>query len=224
LWDRPREERAERAKGFTDMNRFTVIAVIAAAVAITGCKKKEEGNKPAATDKPVTGPAAPGAEMPAAGSMAAPGAGSMAAPGAGSMAAGSMDPATGGTVGSAAPTDPAMGAPPAGPAPTDAEFEAMMGKAVVMFTAMGAAADKSGGDCGKLAESLDKVMTDNQDFIGMAKKYKGNPETDKKGEEWMKAHQDQVMGPMMKVAGAGQKCSTDAKFQAVMAKLGALGN
>lgn len=201
------------------MNRLTVIAMLAAAIAITGCKKKDEGNKPATTEKPAAGSAAGSAVVPAGGSAVAPAGGSAAM----------VDPAAGSAAvpagGSAVAVDPAAGAPAAGgPAPTEAEFEAMMGKAVAMFTAMGDAADKSGGDCGKLAESLEKVMADNKDFIEQAKKYKDNPDMDKKGEEWMKAHQDQVMGPMMKVAGAGQKCAGDAKFMAVMEKLGELGN
>lgn len=206
------------------MKRLTLLAMFAAAtVAVTGCKKKDDANK--ASEKP-----AAGSTGSAAGSMAAPAggsaAGSMAAPAGGSAAP--ADPAAGtmgSAAGSAAPADPAAGAPAAGgPAPTDAEFEAMMGKAVAMFKAMGDAADASGGDCGKLAGALEKVMADNKDFIEQAKKYKDNPDMDKKGEEWMKAHQDQVMGPMMKVAGAGQKCAGDAKFMAVMEKLGELGN
>jgi len=108
--------------------------------------------------------------------------------------------------------------------PSDAEFEVMMEQAVAMFEAMGAAADNAGADCGKLADGLDQVMNDNSAFIASAKKYKNNPDMDKRGEEWMKVHQDQVMGPMMKVAGAGQKCSTDAKFMAVMQRLSKIGN
>jgi len=99
-----------------------------------------------------------------------------------------------------------------------------MEQAVAMFEAMGAAADNAGADCGKLADGLDQVMNDNSAFIASAKKYKNNPDMDKRGEEWMKVHQDQVMGPMMKVAGAGQKCSTDAKFMAVMQRLSKIGN
>lgn len=192
------------------MNRLSVIAMFAAAVAFTGCKKKDEA-KPATTEKPAAGSAAGSTMTPPAGGTT------------GSMAPGTPEaPAGTGSMAAVPPT----GAPPAatGPAPTDAEFEAMMGKAVAMFTAMGSAAEKSGGDCGKLATSLEKVMADNQSFIDQAKKYKDNPDMDKKGEAWMAAHQDQVMGPMMKVAGAGQKCAGDAKFMAVMEKLGELGN
>ena len=179
------------------MKRLTVIAMFAAAVAFTGCKKKDEGNKPATTEKPATGTTTTTTTT----GTAPAGSGSAAA--ATTTTTTTTGTATGSATGSAA-VDPGAGAPPAGgPAPTDAEFEAMMGKAVAMFTAMGDAADKSGGDCAKLAASLEKVMADNADFIAQAKKYKDNPDMDKKGEEWMKAHQDQVMGPMMKVAGAG---------------------
>jgi hypothetical protein len=214
------KERAARAKGPTNMKKLSAILIIAAAVAFSGCKKKDEGNKPATTEKPVTGTTTTTTTT----GSAAPAGGSMAGAPAGTTT--TTTTTTGGTMaGSAVVADPAGTAPVAtGPAPTDAEFEAMMGKAVTMFTAMGAAADASAGDCGKLATSLEKVMADNKDFIEQAKKYKGNPDMDKKGEEWMKAHQDQVMGPMMKVAGAGQKCAGDAKFMAVMEKLGELGN
>lgn len=201
------------------MKKLTLIAMFAAAVAFTGCKKKDEGNKPATTEKPATGTTTTTTTTtpPTGGSAVVPPTGGSAVdPGTGAAV---VAPGTPGTT-----TTTTTTTTPGAPTPSDAEFEAMMGKAVAMFTAMGDAADKAGGDCGKLAASLEKVMADNQGFIDQAKKYKDNPEMDKKGEEWMKAHQDQVMGPMVKVAGAGQKCAGDAKFMAVMEKLGELGN
>src|SRR5688500_11085485 len=62
-----RKERAARAKGSIEMKSLSLIAMFAAAVAFTGCKKKEEGNKPAPSAAPTTGtPAAPTAGTPAA--------------------------------------------------------------------------------------------------------------------------------------------------------------
>ncbi len=117
---------------------------------------------------------------------------------------------------------------PATPAPTPtltgAEFDALMGKAVAMFTAMGDAADKSGDDCGKLAASLDKVLADNQPFMAEMRKYKDNEEMNRMAEEWMKVHQAEVMTPMMKVAGAGQKCADHPEFAKVMEKFSEMGN
>ena len=166
------------------MKRLTTIALFAAAVVLAGCGKKDE-------KKPATTTAAPAA------GTAAPAAGT-AAPAAGTAA---VDPAAGTAA-------PAAG----GPAPTDAEFEAMMGKAIGMFESMGKAVDGAGDDCGKLADGLNKVLDDNKDFLETAKKYQDNADMKKKGEEWMKGHMDQIMGPMMKVGTAGQKCATDPKF------------
>ena len=118
---------------------------------------------------------------------------------------------------------PTGSAPAAGGTMSQADFEANMGKAMAMFTAMGDAADKAGGDCGVLASSIDKILVDNNDFIEHVKKWDADPSMKAKGDEWMKAHQSEMMGPMMKVGAAGQKCSTDAKFMAVMEKLENLG-
>ena len=122
--------------------------------------------------------------------------------------------------------DPAPPPPPAEVAtagPTDEEFERMMEQAVAMFDAMGAAADANPNDCGKLADAIEQVLTDNEAFLAEARRYHDSPEMDQKGEAWMKANQDRVMAPMMKVATAGQKCASDAKFMAVMERLGKLG-
>ncbi len=193
------------------MKRLTVIALLASAIAFTGCKKKDEGNKPATTEnKPAAGTAA-GTAAPAAGTAA--------------PAAGTAAPAAG----TAAPADPAAGtaapagdtAAPAGGAamPSDAEFEAMMNKALALFDGMAKAVDASGDDCGKLADGMAKVMDDNKDFLESAKKWKDNPEMDKKAEEWMKGKMEAMMPSMMKIGAAGQKCASDAKFTEVMKRM-----
>ncbi|MBK9036783.1 MAG: hypothetical protein IPL61_36960 [Myxococcales bacterium] len=121
-----------------------------------------------------------------------------------------------------APIETAEPAPPPEETPvapaelTDAEFETMMTQALAMFGAMGSAADAAGGDCGKLADGIDRVMNDNQPFIQSMKKYKGDEAMDKRAEAWMKDHMDEVMEPMMKVGAAGQNCADDPKFQATM--------
>jgi hypothetical protein len=189
-----------------NMKRLTVIALLASAIAFTGCKKKDEGNKPATTEnKPAAGTAA-GTAAPAAGT-AAPAAGT-AAPAAGTAAP--ADPAAG----TAAPAGDTAGAPAA--MPSDAEFEAMMNKALGMFDGMAKAVDAAGDDCGKLADGMAKVMDDNKDFIESAKKWKDNPEMDKKAEEWMKGKMEAMMPSMMKIGTAGTKCASDAKFAEVM--------
>ena len=178
------------------MKRLTTIALFAAAVVLAGCGKKDE-------KKPATTTAAP-----AAGTAAvAPAGGTAAVAPAGGTAA--VAPAGGTAAVAPTGTDPVA---PTGAAPTDAEFEAMMGKAITMFESMGKAVDAAGDDCGKLADGLNKVLDDNKDFIEGAKKVQDNAEMKKKGEEWMKGHMDQIMGPMMKVGTAGQKCATDPKF------------
>ena len=89
-----------------------------------------------------------------------------------------------------------------------------MAKALVMFNAMAAATDAAGEDCGKLADGLNKVLDDNASFLADAKRFQDNEDMKKRGEEWMKGHMDEIMGPMMKVGMAGQKCASDPKFAA----------
>ena len=186
------------------MKRLTVIALLASAIAFTGCKKKDEGNKPATTEnKPAAGTAA-GTAAPAAGT---------AAPAAGTAAP--ADPAAG----TAAPAGDT--AAPAGGAamPSDAEFEAMMNKAIGLFDGMAKAVDAAGDDCGKLADGMSKVLDDSKDFIESAKKWKDNAEMDKRAEEWMKGKMEALMPNMMKIGTAGQKCASDAKFIEVMKRM-----
>ena len=116
----------------------------------------------------------------------------------------------------AAPPPPVEDPPVVAPAMSDEAFEAMMAQAVAMFTAMGAAADAAGADCGKLADGIDQVMGDNQPFIASMAQYKDDEAMDKRAQEWMQGHMDEVMQPMMKVGTAGQQCASDPKFQATM--------
>jgi hypothetical protein len=118
----------------------------------------------------------------------------------------------------AAPADPAT--PPAGSsAMSDADFEALMARVVAMFDAMGAAADKHGSDCGELADALDTVITGHRPLIAEVKAFEKDPAMNQRGEVWLKDHQDRIMTPMMKVAGASQKCADDPKFQKTMEKM-----
>ncbi|MBP9169644.1 MAG: hypothetical protein KBG48_19740 [Kofleriaceae bacterium] len=199
------------------MKRLSAIALLAASFTFAACKKEEKKNAPAPTEtKPAAGTAAPaaGTEAPAAGT-AAPAAGT-AAPAAGTEApaAGTADPAAG----SAA----AGGTAPAGTAPADPEMEATMKQLVGMLGQMASAVDAAGGDCGKLAGSVEKVLADNSALIEKMKVYKDNPEMQKKSGEWMQNHMGELMGPGMKVAEATQKCATDPKFAEAMKKMAAL--
>lgn len=189
------------------MKRLSMIAMLALSLAVVGCGKKDK-DKAAKTNTGAA--AAPAATAPATGTGSA------------AMAPPTTPPPT--TPPPAADPAAAGGTAPAagGAAMSDADFEAKMQKAVAMFTAMGDAVDKGGDDCGAIATSIDKVISDNQAFIEEAKKWDDDPAMDKKGEAWMEAHKAQVEGPMMKVGAASQKCSSDAKFQATMAKLDAL--
>ena len=65
--DPPRKTRPARQKDQDQMKRLSVIALLAAAIAFTGCKKdKKDENKPATTEtKPAAGTAAPAAASPA---------------------------------------------------------------------------------------------------------------------------------------------------------------
>ena len=105
---------------------------------------------------------------------------------------------------------------------TEAEHTAMMEGAVAMFTALGAAADASGGDCAKLTASLDRAMVEGRVFIDQAKRHKDDPEVTRRSEAWMQANNDRVMDPMMKFAGASQKCAGDPTFAAAMERFSTL--
>ncbi len=121
------------------------------------------------------------------------------------------------------PTEPEP-TPPAADAgaPTDAEVEAMMGQAMAMFAAMGDAVDAAGSDCGKLAASLDATLDAHGEFLASAKRWKGNAAMDQKAEAWMQAHMDDVMPHVMKVATAGQTCTGQPAFDAVMKRFAEL--
>ena len=71
----------------------------------------------------------------------------------------------------------------------------------------------------KVCDGMAKVMDDNKDFIESAKKWKDNPEMDKKAEEWMKGKMEAMMPSMMKIGTAGTKCASDAKFAEVMKRM-----
>jgi 3-oxoacyl-ACP reductase-like protein len=122
---------------------------------------------------------------------------------------------------------PAPAPAPVTPAPSpaaslsDADFEAMMQQAVGMFAALGAAADNSAGDCGKLADLVDQAMVDHHPFIAAIGKYKGDAAMDKRSNDWISAHPD-AMTPVTKFAGAASKCTSDPKFTATMKRLGDL--
>ena len=126
-----------------------------------------------------------------------------------------------------APVVEAEPAPPLEPAPppgslTDEQFEAMMAKAIVMFNAMSSAVDVAGGDCGKLADGLNQVLDDYASFIAEAQRRQEDEGVKKRGEEWMQAHMDEVMGPMMKVGTAGQRCFADPAFQSFQQRFDAM--
>lgn len=180
------------------MKRLSAIALLAASFTFAACKKEEKKNAPAPTEtKPAAGTAAPaaGTEAPAAGTA--------------DPAAGTADPAAG-------------SAAAAGTAPADPEMEATMKQLVGMLGQMASAVDAAGGDCGKLAGSVEKVLADNSALIEKMKVYKDNPDLQKKSGEWMQNHMGELMGPGMKVAEATQKCATDPKFAEAMKKMAAL--
>jgi hypothetical protein len=174
------------------------LVVMAAALALAGCGKKD-ANQPATVPAEVMDPGAP-AGTTATTEPAAP-----------------ADPVT----------PPATTAPPpagssASSAMSDADFEALMARVVAMFDAMGAAADKHGGDCGKLADALDKVITDHRPLVAEVKAFEKDPAMNQRGEAWLKDHQDRIMTPMMKVAGMSQRCADDPRFQKTMEKMNEL--
>lgn len=167
-----------------------------AALAFAGCGKKKDAIQPSTVPAEVMDPAAPAEPAePAAPAVAEP-----AAPA----------------------TPPASGPATAGKPLSDAEFDALMGRVVAMFTAMGDAADKHAADCAKLGAALEKVLVDHRPVIDEAKKFEQDEAMNQRAEAWMKDHQDQVMPPMMKVASAGQKCASDPAFQRAMEKMQAL--
>jgi len=120
-----------------------------------------------------------------------------------------------------AETPPAEAAPAVAPPPpmTEADLEALMQKSLAMFTAMSDAAAAAGGDCAKLATSIEKVIADHRDLLETAKKYKGNADVEKRTEEWTTTHQAEVATSLTKFGEAANQCGADPAFQAAMAKL-----
>jgi len=97
---------------------------------------------------------------------------------------------------------------------TAEQLETMMVKAVAMFNAMGAATDAAGADCGKLTDALNAVLDDNASIVAEIKRFENDEDVKQRGEAWVKDHMEEVMAPLMKIATAGQRCASDAKFQA----------
>lgn len=118
---------------------------------------------------------------------------------------------------------PAAPPPPAATGPmSDAEFEAAMQQALAMIVAMGAAADAAAGDCHALTAGLDRVFDANQPFIDVAGRWKDDPAQDARAEAWMKAHLEEVMPHLTKLATAARPCADDPAFRATMKRLEAL--
>lgn len=124
--------------------------------------------------------------------------------------------------GTATPTA-GTGTPPAGTgapaAMSDAEFEALMAENVTMNVELGKAVDRAGDDCGKTAAGLNAVLDKYAAMMARGKALTNDPTFRARAEAWTQQHVDQLMGPAMKVATAGQKCFGDPAFQQAMARL-----
>ena len=184
------------------VKHLVVITLLASAVAFGGCncsKKDKRTEAPAAPVAPtpagVTGPVAIPTPTPTPTPVPVP------------------DP-----VATPTPT------PTPGPgAISDAAFEAMMNEGIAMYVVIAKAAEWTGGDCDKLARSIEQVLTDNRDLLARAKVLNADPAMAKRMEAWNQAHTSDIIGPSTTITGAAMKCTDNAAMKAAMTKLGGNG-
>lgn len=97
--------------------------------------------------------------------------------------------------------------------------DAMMDKMVGIMEEMGNAVDSSGGDCGKMASSLETIVNKHEgelkDLKAQAEKMKGDKA---QSEELMKKYGPRMEKVMPKMMGM-MKCSDDPKMKEVQKKL-----
>jgi hypothetical protein len=187
------------------------IAMLAATLFLTGCdnKKKEEAkSEPAAKAEPTPTEPAP---TPAAGQPAA----DTAAPAAGAPAAGAP------AAGTPAATDPTAAAPaaPTGPMPSDAEIAATVDKSLGIIEGFAAAAKANKGNCGAMADAMQKVVDENKEVLGKVKSFGANPEVGKKAQELMQKNMTRWTTAMQAMSESSANCQTDPKVQKVFEQL-----
>jgi hypothetical protein len=117
------------------------------------------------------------------------------------------------------PTSPLT--PQAGPPMSDADFEALMGQALAVMEQLGEAIEKNATDCAAMATAVDKVTTDNQEFLTDAKRLDADPTIEQRSEVWMEQHKDRLAAVAAKMMGGMEKCSSDPRVQAAFEKLDA---
>lgn len=131
------------------------------------------------------------------------------------------DPAVASGAGSASagttePTDPAT---PAGKAtPSDAELNAMFEQTLAFLSDMATAVGDNETDCKKMAVAIDAAMTKHQGLLAKAKTFEGNEEVDRRADEFMKAHEDEMVAAQGKMGAGLQACAGDPDVQKAMSR------
>jgi hypothetical protein len=116
------------------------------------------------------------------------------------------------------PTTPADAADPAKPAaPSDAELNAMFEQTLTFLADIGTAIETNASDCQAMGSALDAVMTKHHDLLAKTKEFGDNDDINNKADEFMKAHEDEVMAAQNKLAGL-QACQGDPGVQKAMAR------
>jgi hypothetical protein len=114
--------------------------------------------------------------------------------------------------------------PPSDPTPppaklSDAELDALMHDAVALFQALGVAAAAANGDCAKMAAAIDQVVADHADFMQRAHAIDDDPDTEDRGDAWMKAHEAEVKPVFTRFFDELTKCQGDPAVEAAVEKL-----
>jgi hypothetical protein len=113
----------------------------------------------------------------------------------------------------ATPTEPATAA-----TPSDAELDAMFTQTLAFLSDMATAVGSNEKDCAKMAVALDAVMTKHKDLLAKAKSFEGNAEVDRKADEFMSAHEGEMLAAQQKLGTGLQACAADPGVQKAMAR------
>jgi hypothetical protein len=118
-----------------------------------------------------------------------------------------------------AKTEPTTPTEPAKPGtPSDAELNAMFEQTLAFLSDMAAAVGDNEADCKKMATAIDATMTKHQDLLAKAKSFEGNEAVDKKADEFMKAHEEEMTAAQGKMGAGLQACMNDPDVQKAMSR------
>ena len=117
------------------------------------------------------------------------------------------------------PTTPTEPTEPAKPGtPSDAELNAMFEQTLAFLGDMAKAVGDNEKDCKKMASAIDETMTKHMSLLQKAKSFEGNEDVDKKADEFMKAHESEMVAAQGKMGPGLQACAADPDVQKAMSR------